>query len=56
MLGVAGGVHLAVDGGDRDAEQAGIGLAELGDIVGDFAAGSRPKFAQVTPQDSLRPG
>jgi len=38
VLVVAGGVHLAVDRGERDAEGGGIGLAELGDIVGDPAA------------------
>ena len=38
VVGVAGGVDLAVDRGERDAEYAGIGLAELRDIVGDLAA------------------
>ena len=39
MVGIADRVDLAVDGGERDAEQVGIGLAELGDVVGGLAAG-----------------
>ena len=38
-LGIADGVDLPVDGGDGDAEQVGIDLAELGDVVGRLAAG-----------------
>jgi hypothetical protein len=38
VIGIAGGVELAVDGGERDAEQVGIGLAELWDIIGSLAA------------------
>ena len=38
-LGIADGVDLPVDGGDGDAEQIGVGLAELGDVVGGLAAG-----------------
>ena len=40
-LGVADGVDLAVDRGDGDAEQIGVGLAELGNLVGRLAAGDR---------------
>jgi hypothetical protein len=36
-LAVAGGVDLAVDGCDGDAEEVGIGLGELGDVVGNLA-------------------
>ncbi len=42
VVGVAGGIDLAIDGGERNAEQRRIGLAELGDIVGDLAAGCLP--------------
>jgi len=42
VVGVAGGIDLAIDGGERNAEQRRIDLAELGDIVGDLAAGCLP--------------
>ena len=38
VAGVTGGVDPAVDGRQRNAKGAGIGLAELGDVVGDPAA------------------
>jgi hypothetical protein len=37
-VGIADGIDLPVDRGDGDAEQRGIGLAELGDVVGRLAA------------------
>jgi len=50
-LGIADGIDLPVDGGDGDAKQSRIGLAELGDIVGRLAAGhfgdSRVQFRQI---------
>jgi hypothetical protein len=39
VVGVADRVDLAVDGGDRDAEQRGIGLAEFRNVVRRLAAG-----------------
>ena len=37
LLVIADVVSLAVDGDDRDAEPVGVGLGELGDVVGDLA-------------------
>jgi len=39
VVGVARAVDLAVDGSERDAEQRGIDLAELGDVIGGLARG-----------------
>jgi len=38
VIGVAGRVGLSVDRGESHSEGVGIGVAELGDIVCDFAA------------------
>jgi hypothetical protein len=55
VVGVAGRVNLAVDGGERDAEDGGIGLAELRDVVGHLAA-NHPRHALMQIDEEIVDG
>ncbi len=52
---VADLVDVPVEGGEADAEMIGVGLAELGNIVGDRAAGLRRKV-RVTGGEEAQQG